>query len=190
MQSTVRGLTTARSPLTAAPPSQGETWAMCPAAISWYAVRPSGRLFTDEDIRVIAQTAEVREQHRFDVASLERYLSQHVPASAARSKSASSAGASRTRPTTWPPAAATTCCAASRRASCCPRAHAVDREYRVITALGRTDVPVPRTYVLCEDDRVDRHRVLRDGLRARPDLLRSGAVRASRRPSARPCTTR
>src|SRR5262249_6704966 len=29
--------------------------------------------------------------------------------------------------------------------------HAVDREYRVITALARTDVPVPRTYLLCED---------------------------------------
>jgi aminoglycoside phosphotransferase (APT) family kinase protein len=35
-----------------------------------------------------------------------------------------------------------------------PSAHAVDREYRVITALGRTDVPVPRTYVLCEDDAI------------------------------------
>jgi aminoglycoside phosphotransferase (APT) family kinase protein len=34
-------------------------------------------------------------------------------------------------------------------------AHAVDREYKVITALGRyTDVPVPRTYALCTDDAV------------------------------------
>jgi aminoglycoside phosphotransferase (APT) family kinase protein len=34
-------------------------------------------------------------------------------------------------------------------------AHAVDREYRVITALGlHTDVPVPRTYALCADDAV------------------------------------
>ena len=33
-------------------------------------------------------------------------------------------------------------------------AHAVDREYRVITALGQTDVPVPRTYALCTDDNV------------------------------------
>lgn len=34
-------------------------------------------------------------------------------------------------------------------------AHAVDREYRVITALGRhTDVPVPRTHLLCTDDAV------------------------------------
>src|SRR5690606_11224376 len=30
-------------------------------------------------------------------------------------------------------------------------AHAVEREYRVLKALGGTDVPVPRTYVLCED---------------------------------------
>ncbi|WP_136416966.1 phosphotransferase [Herbaspirillum sp. ST 5-3] len=35
-----------------------------------------------------------------------------------------------------------------------PSAHAVDREYRVITALARTDVPVARTYALCEDDSV------------------------------------
>jgi aminoglycoside phosphotransferase (APT) family kinase protein len=33
-------------------------------------------------------------------------------------------------------------------------AHAVDREYRVISALRDTDVPVPRTYILCEDDAV------------------------------------
>ncbi|MCB1733053.1 MAG: phosphotransferase family protein, partial [Halieaceae bacterium] len=33
-------------------------------------------------------------------------------------------------------------------------AHAVDREYRVITALQDTDVPVPRTYLLCEDESV------------------------------------
>jgi len=33
-------------------------------------------------------------------------------------------------------------------------AHAVDREFRVITALQGTDVPVPRTYTLCEDDAV------------------------------------
>lgn len=35
-----------------------------------------------------------------------------------------------------------------------PSAHAVDREYRVITALGSTDMPVPKTYVLCEDETI------------------------------------
>jgi aminoglycoside phosphotransferase (APT) family kinase protein len=33
-------------------------------------------------------------------------------------------------------------------------AHAVDREYRVISALRDTDVPVAKTYCLCEDDSV------------------------------------
>ncbi len=34
-------------------------------------------------------------------------------------------------------------------------AHAVDREYKVISALGRhTDVPVPRTHLLCNDESV------------------------------------
>ena len=33
-------------------------------------------------------------------------------------------------------------------------AHAVDREFRVITALRDTDVPVPDTFVLCEDDAI------------------------------------
>jgi aminoglycoside phosphotransferase (APT) family kinase protein len=35
-----------------------------------------------------------------------------------------------------------------------PSAHAVDREYRVITALRATDVPVAKTYALCTDDSV------------------------------------
>ena len=35
-----------------------------------------------------------------------------------------------------------------------PSAHAVDREYRIITALGPTLVPVPKTYLLCEDEDV------------------------------------
>ncbi len=33
-------------------------------------------------------------------------------------------------------------------------AHDMVREHRVITALGPTDVPVPETYALCEDDTV------------------------------------
>src|SRR5476651_923851 len=36
-----------------------------------------------------------------------------------------------------------------------PSAHQVDREYRVIKALSdHTDVPVPKTYALCQDDSV------------------------------------
>ena len=35
-----------------------------------------------------------------------------------------------------------------------PSAHAVDREYRVITALRRAGIPVARSWALCEDDSV------------------------------------
>lgn len=35
-----------------------------------------------------------------------------------------------------------------------PSAHQVDREFRVMRALGATDVPVPRVLALCEDDGV------------------------------------
>ncbi len=35
-----------------------------------------------------------------------------------------------------------------------PSAHAVDREYRVMSALAATAVPVPKTYALCEDDAI------------------------------------
>jgi aminoglycoside phosphotransferase (APT) family kinase protein len=33
-------------------------------------------------------------------------------------------------------------------------AHQVDREYRIRTALADTDVPVPQTFCLCEDDTI------------------------------------
>ena len=35
-----------------------------------------------------------------------------------------------------------------------PSAHAVDREFRVISALAKTDVPVARALALCEDEEV------------------------------------
>ncbi|MBA5778364.1 phosphotransferase family protein [Stappia sp. F7233] len=35
-----------------------------------------------------------------------------------------------------------------------PSAHAIDREYRVMSALGKAGFPVPRTFLLCEDEGV------------------------------------
>ncbi len=35
-----------------------------------------------------------------------------------------------------------------------PSAHAVEREYKVMTALGTQNFPVPKTYALCEDESV------------------------------------
>jgi aminoglycoside phosphotransferase (APT) family kinase protein len=99
-------------------------------------------------------TMAVRDQHRFDVAALERYLRENVPgftgtADVAQFKGGQSnptflvsAGGRRFVIRRKPPG------------TLLPSAHAVDREYRVITALGATDVPVPRTYALCEDPAV------------------------------------
>ncbi len=99
-------------------------------------------------------TMPVRESHRFDVASLERYLQANVEgfggaAEVSQFKGGQSnptflvsAGGKRYVIRRKPPGALL------------PSAHAVDREYRVITALATTDVPVPRTYALCNDESI------------------------------------
>jgi len=96
-------------------------------------------------------TAEVREVHRFDVARLEAYLVTQIPGFKGPLTVRQFRGG-QSNPTYYlgtpsgdyvlrrkPPG------------KLLPSAHAVDREYRAITALGATDVPVPRTYLLCED---------------------------------------
>jgi len=103
---------------------------------------------------VIAQTAEVREQHRFDVAALERYLRERVPDFRGPIEVRQFRGG-QSNPTYHLKAGGREFVLRRKPpGKLLPSAHAVDREYRVITALGRTTVPVPRTYVLCEDDSV------------------------------------
>ena len=103
---------------------------------------------------MIAQTAEVREQHRFDVAALERYLREHVAGLRGPLEVRQFRGG-QSNPTYHLVAGGRDYVLRRKPpGKLLPSAHAVDREYRVITALGRTDVPVPRTYVLCEDDAV------------------------------------
>ncbi|MBI2491258.1 MAG: phosphotransferase [Candidatus Rokubacteria bacterium] len=103
---------------------------------------------------MISTTAEVREAHRFDVAALERYMRTHVdgftgPLAVSQFRGGQSnptyhlqAGGREYVLRRKPPG------------KLLPSAHAVDREYRVITALGATGFPVPKTYALCEDDSV------------------------------------
>jgi aminoglycoside phosphotransferase (APT) family kinase protein len=96
----------------------------------------------------------VRDAHRFEVASLERYLRVHVDGFAGTVEVAQFRGG-QSNPTFL-------VSAGGRRyvirrkppGPLLPSAHAVDREYRVMTALAATDVPVPRTYALCNDDSV------------------------------------
>ena len=50
-------------------------------------------------------------------------------------------------------------------------AHAVDREFRVIDALGHANFAVPKAFALCEDDNVLGNHVLRNGNGRRSNLL-------------------
>ena len=98
-----------------------------------------------------AETSPVAETHRFDVTALERYLADHLEGFDGGLQVAQMQGG-RSNPTfllstraeEWvlrkqPPG------------ELLPSAHAVDREYRILTALGKTDVPVPRTMLFCAD---------------------------------------
>jgi aminoglycoside phosphotransferase (APT) family kinase protein len=99
-------------------------------------------------------TRPVAEAHRFDVAALERYLAANIPGfegpleveqfkgGQSNPTYRLSAGGKRYVLRRKPPG------------TLLPSAHAVDREYRVTTALAATGVPVARTYVLCPDESV------------------------------------
>jgi aminoglycoside phosphotransferase (APT) family kinase protein len=102
----------------------------------------------------IPDTGEVLPTHRFDVGALERYLAAHVEGFAGPLAVGQFRGG-QSNPTyllTTP----RTAYVLRRKppGKLLPSAHAVDREYRVITALSGSGVPVPRTYVLCEDPEV------------------------------------
>jgi aminoglycoside phosphotransferase (APT) family kinase protein len=96
-------------------------------------------------------TTEVRETHRFDVSSLERYMREHVEGFTGPLTVRQFHGG-QSNPTYYLEAPSGAYVLRRKPpGKLLPSAHAVDREYRVITALGRTAVPVPRTYALCED---------------------------------------
>lgn len=101
------------------------------------------------------ESIPVLEQHRFDVAALERFLREKVPELEPPLNVRQFEGG-MSNPTFM------LVDGAGRRfvmrkkppGKLLPSAHAVDREYRVITALHPTDVPVAKPYVLCEDESV------------------------------------
>jgi aminoglycoside phosphotransferase (APT) family kinase protein len=107
-----------------------------------------------DDFEQFRGTMTVQERHRFDVDSLERYLRAHLPQFEGRIGVRQFKGG-QSNPTYMIEAGSRKY--ALRRkppGQLLPSAHAVDREYRVMTALAGTDVPVPRTWRLCEDPAV------------------------------------
>lgn len=99
-------------------------------------------------------TKEVSERHRFDNSALERYLAEHVEGFKGPLKVRQFKGG-QSNPTYLLEAGGQGYVLRRKPPGrLLPSAHAVDREYRVITALGKTPVPVARTYCLCQDESV------------------------------------
>ncbi len=102
-------------------------------------------------------TMPVGEAQRFDVGALERWLADHVEGFSVSSRplTLEQFKGGQSNPTFLLAAGDKRYVLRKRpKGVLLPSAHAVDREYRVMTALAGTDVPVPRTYGLCQDDAV------------------------------------
>ena len=97
-------------------------------------------------------TMEVLERHQFDVSKLEEYMQENVPDFEGTIKIEEFKGG-QSNPT-YKVISPNQSYVLRRKppGKLLKSAHAVDREYTVITALNKTDVPVPKSYALCEDE--------------------------------------
>jgi aminoglycoside phosphotransferase (APT) family kinase protein len=99
-------------------------------------------------------TMPVQDKHRFDPARLETYLRERIEGFAGPLAVEQFRGG-QSNPTFRISAGGKSYVLRRKPpGKLLPSAHAVDREYRVLTALGDSGVPVPRTYCLCEDESV------------------------------------
>lgn len=100
-------------------------------------------------------TMEVQEKHRFDEQSLGRFMSANVEGFTSPVRVEQFKGG-QSNPTYRLTDGGGRHYVLRRKppGKLLPSAHAVDREFRVISALNRTNVPTPRAYALCEDDGV------------------------------------
>jgi aminoglycoside phosphotransferase (APT) family kinase protein len=101
-------------------------------------------------------TMPVAEKQRFDTARLESYLLAHVDGFSGTLEVEQFKGG-QSNPTYRLAAGGRRYVMRSKPAPASkllPSAHAVEREFRVISALAGAGIPVPRTYTLCEDEGV------------------------------------
>src|SRR5688572_17598777 len=100
-------------------------------------------------------TREVSDRLRFDVAALERWMAQHVPGVAGPlSVSQFKGGQSNPTYRIDIPTGRSFVLRRKPPGTLLPGAHAVDREARVMTALGKQGFPVPHVYGHCGDEGV------------------------------------
>ena len=100
-------------------------------------------------------TREVGEHLRFDVAALERWMADHVERSSGPlTVSQFKGGQSNPTYRLDTPSGRAFVLRRKPPGKLLPGAHAVEREARVMGALGRQGFPVPRIHGLCEDESV------------------------------------
>ncbi|MFU8815730.1 MAG: phosphotransferase, partial [Pseudomonadales bacterium] len=101
-----------------------------------------------------AELTPVREAHRFDEATLGRYLAASVPGFTGPLQVEQFEGG-QSNPTFRLEAGGRRYVLRKQPpGELLPSAHQVDREYRVMKALEGTDVPVPRMLALCDDPQI------------------------------------
>jgi aminoglycoside phosphotransferase (APT) family kinase protein len=106
------------------------------------------------DFSAYQGTRPVAEAHRFDIAALGRFMRDNVEGFSGSLEVEQFKGG-QSNPTFRLRADGKSYVMRRKPpGKLLPSAHAVDREYRVITALAGTDVPVARTYALCTDEAV------------------------------------
>jgi aminoglycoside phosphotransferase (APT) family kinase protein len=99
-------------------------------------------------------TRPIAPQNAFDVPSLEAYMRQHVEGFHGALRVEQFKGGQSNPTFLLSAGGAQYVMRRKPLGTLLPSAHAVDREYRVVTALAKTDVPVAKTYTLCEDEAV------------------------------------
>ncbi len=99
-------------------------------------------------------TENVRDGYEFDVAGLERFMAENVAGFAGPVSVRQFKGGQSNPTYRIDTSAGSYTLRRKPPGKLLPSAHAVDREYTVISALHGTGVPVPETYALCEDEAV------------------------------------
>ena len=97
------------------------------------------------------EVTAVREAHRFDEASLGRYLRDHMPDVRGPLTVRQFVGGQSNPTFLLETSDSRFVMRKKPPGTLLPSAHQVEREYRIIKALAATDVPVPRVHLLCED---------------------------------------
>ena len=100
---------------------------------------------------VLRQTTSVRQGHEIDTAALETYLAEHLGGFEAPLEVRQFEGGQSNPTYLLHTPARDYVLRKKPPGQLLPSAHQVDREYRVMAALGDSGIPVPRTHLMCAD---------------------------------------